>query len=461
MCGQCGVMVNSFIQSEMNTFLWNLRLNYFRGKDSTGIVSYSAPSSLFKKKTRRSPQVHAWKEPRDAIGFLAYDDLDPKGVKEAMLSASDKRLMMGHCRAATVGKVTAKNAHPFSVGNIIGMHNGTIKKDFRGSKDYETDSEAFFALINEVGLKDALEEVESYSQTAYAIQYIDRSDNTFNVVRNSDRPLHFVYSSTRGALFWSSEEMDIRYAARKCGVTLETASFQPKPYQHMKFHLLDDQPHKQYDVTDLTPKKATTYYTGHSSGTTASAGRSTSVWPAGSTDAYKARYNHSGPSRRYDKTEKKWQVLRGTVWCDERPTTPTTSHALTNEKRGARYWDMRKNAYVYLDEDGRDIDPEVPIGKAEQEKFAKTNRMVFSGFQDEQLLFRDFERILMNGCANCETQPDINDPDIELKIGWNNHNTFLCEECCKDPNVSNFFVKYRAKPDETPEVQDVDPNEDT
>lgn len=444
MCGQCGILAGNIITQEMKTFILNLKLNVFRGRDSTGVVSVTKPLLLDNKgrKPKYKPmKASIWKEPRDAWAYFAYNDLDPKDVKKSLIDGVDKRLMMGHCRSATIGDVTAKNAHPFVAGNIIGMHNGTIKKSFKYSKDFETDSEAFFNLINDVGIKDAIEEVDGYS-SAYAIQYFDKSTNLFHVVRNADRPLVFVYTSGRGALLWSSEEADLRYAAKKTGLTLEDKAFQPSVNTLLTFDLSKDNPHKEFITEDIAPKKVYTPYRAPPSIPTS--GTNSSVGTARAYQEYSYNKDHS---RRWNVRRSEWEKYHNGNWIYD---------PLYNTKPA-----KTQTALFPLNDD-------IPIGKSETSKYVGPEQVVFIGFQGRNHMKKDFENILLNGCCNCTAQPDIDEPDIEYKIGWHSHTDFFCEACSEHPDTQKFLIKYQNKKPAVPDedspfvpTQDVDPNEDT
>src|SRR3977135_3430315 len=61
--------------------------------------------------------------------------------------------VIGHTRRATSGAVTVPNAHPFHIGDIIGVHNGYIfeheENNRKYKRDYNVDSMHLIAHIAE------------------------------------------------------------------------------------------------------------------------------------------------------------------------------------------------------------------------------------------------------------------------------------------------------------------------
>lgn len=198
MCGIAGAFCGKTLtEFEIKRVSKLLILNHFRGDDSTGMFDYI--ENVDKDK------VVYWKKKTHPV-FFAYNEFG-KTLADRWKNKKPN-IVAVHARAATIGSVTAENAHPFVHGHVIGMHNGTINKDFKGKDDYETDSEALIKLIADDGIKKAVDEI-GYGG-AYALVWLDTKDYTLNFIRNTHRPLHFLnYGNT---LYWSSDKKDLAYA---------------------------------------------------------------------------------------------------------------------------------------------------------------------------------------------------------------------------------------------------------
>jgi hypothetical protein len=61
--------------------------------------------------------------------------------------------VIAHTRAATVGKVSTENSHPFEIGDVIGVHNGMVHnyKDMNDKykRNFDVDSMHIFAHLND------------------------------------------------------------------------------------------------------------------------------------------------------------------------------------------------------------------------------------------------------------------------------------------------------------------------
>ena len=102
-------------------------------------------------------------------------------------------IVVGHNRSATKGAVSSTNAHPFSEGKIVLVHNGTLhnQKDF--NKDVEVDSHAITHALNERPAKEVLKEIDG----AFAFVWYDREQGKLFIARNSERPLSFIETASQ------------------------------------------------------------------------------------------------------------------------------------------------------------------------------------------------------------------------------------------------------------------------
>lgn len=169
-------------------------MNELRGVDNTGIASVSRNI------------INGQREIRIAkVEGPPYFLFDTKAFDRCF--HGNNLLYIGHNRSRTVGGSDRKNAHPFLFNDIVGAHNGTIdfmnKNRLENGADFKTDSEAIFNNIQVHGIEETIGRIEKTE--AYALVWYDRRDNSLNFLRNDKRPLVYVYSNDRKAIFWGSE----------------------------------------------------------------------------------------------------------------------------------------------------------------------------------------------------------------------------------------------------------------
>lgn len=172
----------------------------------------------------------------------------------------DMRVLLGHNRWATKGKVTRDNCHPFRRNGVVGMHNGTLvtQHNLPVGATYESDSRALIESIAHSGI----EHVWSRLHGAAALVWWNKKTHTLCMLRNKERPLFFAeWSDHNGdALVWASEEWMIEVTlARHFGVKPQI--FTPKPNYLFEFKFDDLKTGRKINTTttELKPYEPPVY----------------------------------------------------------------------------------------------------------------------------------------------------------------------------------------------------------
>lgn len=124
--------------------------------------------------------------------------------------------VIGHCRAATKGAVSADNAHPFKSKHITLAHNGTLrnfetlKAEYRLPK-VQVDSELIAILFAGYGAEVILPKLEG----AYALIWFDETNKTMNWCRNYERPLFLAKTRDKDTIILASEKATLEWNASR------------------------------------------------------------------------------------------------------------------------------------------------------------------------------------------------------------------------------------------------------
>lgn len=174
MCGIVAIIGNIQPVDE-KIFRTLLVLDTLRGEDSTGMLSVSK----YTGETRIAKQVG---DP--------FQLFDTKQYENAMRQTH--RVLLGHNRYGTSGGINKANAHPFEHDNLIGVHNGTLKNkhNLLDASKFKVDSDNLYHHIEKRGLADALDKADG----AWALCWWNREEETFNILRNNERPLWVAMS---------------------------------------------------------------------------------------------------------------------------------------------------------------------------------------------------------------------------------------------------------------------------
>ncbi len=210
MCGIVGLVTsfaNGFTNFEIDAVHKMLFLDYFRGKDSTGVFCVTKDNEV--------PWVKMAAPPDIARRAADYADVFKTAIAKG-------KILVGHNRKATIGKVTSENAHPFVSDNVIMVHNGSLE-NHRQYFDTEVDSEALAKLLGQTETVKDVEEIFCDVSGAFSVVWYNVKSGLLHLFRNSQRPLYIGKSTnSSGPIVFASEKMT-------CLVGLEEAKvYQPE-----------------------------------------------------------------------------------------------------------------------------------------------------------------------------------------------------------------------------------------
>lgn len=222
MCGIVGVFalgeaenktIESTRQKRMQWILTEmLQSTQVRGTDATGVATLYSNGDYHGLKMGISALELISRFGKDEGSYEHFINLWDKNKNEAVAA-------IGHCRKTSVGGVyNNNNNHPIKVGEIIGVHNGTLKnhdqiiKNLGNVRDGQVDSEAIFRLVHrftENGkipfTTEILEEIANRLDGTYACLAMS-GNNPYQIgAFRDDRPIEFLLLKSLGILVVGSE----------------------------------------------------------------------------------------------------------------------------------------------------------------------------------------------------------------------------------------------------------------
>jgi len=164
-----------------------LFMDTLRGAHSTGFMSLS--------------EDFMWQYQKQAVEGPEF--IQGKGYKER---TKETWCAVGHNRHATQGEISTDNAHPFKHGDVTLVHNGTLRSlfDLEQNKEIAVDSELIAYNLSLVEPSEAGVVIGKLIG-AYALVWFDERDQSVNMVRNQERPLHLGLNSSEDILYFMSE----------------------------------------------------------------------------------------------------------------------------------------------------------------------------------------------------------------------------------------------------------------
>lgn len=137
---------------------------------------------------------------------------------DAILKEPTLKMLALHTRHATRGAKSKENSHPFREGNILLMHNGTLRNDYQiNQKYFDVDSKALAYHLDQPGNSPAT--LVEKTNGAYALVWQDYRDGTLNLLRNDERPLFMA--ETAEYILWGSTKGVLAAVAAEAGLVIQ------------------------------------------------------------------------------------------------------------------------------------------------------------------------------------------------------------------------------------------------
>jgi len=206
MCGIVGILSFNTVKSEalrkevaIRLFTDILQLTEERGKDATGIAALYTDGNFIGQKGNitATELLNDYEVAEDKYGGFV------KVWREYKKKAS---VIIGHCRKSSVGNtLDNENNHPIKVGNLVGVHNGTLKnhevifEKLKCERKGQVDSEAIIRLFHKYTKNgkdpftiDMIRNVVARLEGSYSVMVFN-GNNPFQLATMSDqRPMKFA-----------------------------------------------------------------------------------------------------------------------------------------------------------------------------------------------------------------------------------------------------------------------------
>ena len=192
MCGIFGILSekSNLTYAQEKFILDAIIAGQLRGEDGTGLlcINDSGEADIYKRSIPGSDFLYS------RVGASAK-----RGLANA-------KAVIGHNRKTTTGGNGHAACHPFSYGNLMGVHNGTFPHAvLERLKDKDTkvrvDSAKFYSSLAKAD--DSIDVLKLLHAGSYALSWYDATQKELRFARNKDRPLWVA--NGRDGLYWASE----------------------------------------------------------------------------------------------------------------------------------------------------------------------------------------------------------------------------------------------------------------
>ena len=401
MCGIAGVFSHNYGKIESTIFAELMHLSVLRGEDSTGIAAI--------QKEVGGDNPYSTVVLKDAVPSPVFMYLDQDVQETIYEKLGLKAGLFGHCRFATKGTISAKNAHPFRFSKITGVHNGTISKFFKGSRQFETDSEAVFKLINDEGIDKTIAEIDG-STSAYSLGWFDVTDQRMYFIRNGDRPLWFSYFYGEQSLMFASEGWMLDVVGKRHSVHRNTHDLLKYKEGEKKLKAFTLHPNtlfsfpvnepKKYELRTITLPKPKTF-----------SALGMEYWRQKNNNVVKEEYNPLTNTFTYHKED-----------IDPNHEEPKSKNQTKREARKAEKLAKRKGKKSNIIE---------PSGK---------DCVMVQGHKGFRYPFSEIQTLCSDGCAFCRKEIICEDPEDAKKIEWYDSEEPICEACQSLQHIKEFIT---------------------
>jgi hypothetical protein len=434
LCGLVGVAGQVSVKGEQ-LFRRMLELDTVRGPHSTGIFAVKSDKTTLMAKAVGTP-------------WDLYDTKKCESIFHALT-----KVLIGHNRWATKGKINKTNAHPFEFEHIAGAHNGTLTTTYQldDHKDFEVDSENLYHHMDKNGVDDTIKNLNG----AFALTWYDKRTHSVSLIRNADRPLYYAFSEDMKTLMWASEAWMINIACQSVGIVVKSMQMLPVGVLHT-FEVPD-----MNQVFDKVRVRNMELYVAPKTTVTIGGGSRfpkdpekkvvsiTSARDTGSTPVGKIKRPFSEYQRYVGKScvfsvgsTARSSTGQSFVQCwlvDDEDIAVRVFPALEGDMwntlvNSTGYFRALAKSYSgvengYLTVDLRTVE-EIDLGD-------DTPVETCLGFEGEEITEEEFDKRSKKGCSWCSSH--VMFPPHE-DVTWIAKDDFICQDCAAQPEVKQYLV---------------------